>query len=678
MVHKQTPTAWVIEDTVVDITANTTFSGDIPLNSLVRVTMRRTMSGPEALEISAIAPDAGSVPYALDGTVEEVTDNTWVVDSERVYVPPERGVRADKGDLVEISAVPVPEGPLVAQQVQLVDSSQVALLSGYVTGVTGLGEENQTWTLQVFQGTQTEQRLLHINPETYVDEDRAVIKPDVEAQVEGRRQDASNVDAALVRLEQPVPVTVAGQLTSGGMNELSQVGAERVWFESTDLMQAARTAAMAVSGEGANAARAPGAELALADVIVRGVRLSNGVVIAKEVFSPAAARAAGISAELAQPASASSLSAADWYGPTGVSTLLTDASRPTVLFDAKGVAHAVFESWGKIYYTYQPPGGLWQPPCKIGTGGEPVATFDSKGELHVAFSNLFLNNYDILAVRLTATGWTLPHVVAPTSGQSHDPMIAADANGKVYVAWMDSISDEYSVQIGVWDGGYWTSSPMPNGRGQSPAVTVMPDGAVFVSWQDRIPLGSNLYGNYDIFASERKDTSWSLPVNVSDNRTFRPGSDSIGVRTVGISEGPAMILAHLAWIDDGVQVRYDYGRDSYWPAPVDVGASSVVASGLSMQFAADGLLYIAWDESSRPRITANPPRADTWPAPSSLAMRDAPADVRVSDVSLSAGNGGVAVAWIQSAIDGTLAIYESRHGMALPKLRGYLPLVISP
>jgi hypothetical protein len=134
-----------------------------------------------------------------------------------------------------------------------------------------------------------------------------------------------------------------------------------------------------------------------------------------------------------------------------------EASKPTVLFDTNGGGHVVYESSGKIYYAYAPPGAMWGAPRKIGTGFKPTAVFDVTGQLHVAYASEFMGNYDILHLRLTEKGWTLPHVVAPTSGKSDDPAIAADASGKVYIAWSDFTSGEWAIQMGVWDGSYWTS-----------------------------------------------------------------------------------------------------------------------------------------------------------------------------------------------------------------------------
>ena len=83
-------------------------------------------------------------------------------------------------------------------------------MSGYVTAVDGLGQENQTWTLKVFEGSHTSTQQIRVTAQTYVDEDRAVIEPDIEAVVQGDKTGSASVDAALIRLDRPVPAAAAG------------------------------------------------------------------------------------------------------------------------------------------------------------------------------------------------------------------------------------------------------------------------------------------------------------------------------------------------------------------------------------------------------------------------------------------------------------------------------------
>jgi hypothetical protein len=406
-------------------------------------------------------------------------------------------------------------------------------------------------------------------------------------------------------------------------------------------------------------------------IALAGVRLSSGILVAKELL-------AGEAAAASPAASAGTLAAdgaaAGWYGPNDIVSAVSQASKPTVLFDSNGDGHAIFESAGKILYAYQPSGGTWDAPRKMGRGASPTAVLDAQGMVNAAYTSEFMGNWDILHLRMTPTGWNLPKVVAPTTGRSADPVIGADPAGKIYVAWMDLTSGEWAIQLGTYDGNFWTSYPVPNARGQSPALTIMPDGALFMLWQDRIPLATNEWGNYDIFASERKDKIWSLPVNVSDNRQFHPGSNSIGPRVVSTTDG----LAHLAWIDDKTQLRYDFGRGQYWPAPVDVGGPLAKAEGLSMRVAADGLLYLAWNESATVRVVASPPRTQYWPAANTVATRSTPANGQVSDVFLTNGRDRIAVAWVQDNLSGSMGVYESRHNTGPVMSKSFLPMLMQP
>lgn len=673
MLTKQTSITWTIEDTPVDITEDTVPNGDIEVNTLVRVTVRRVDNRFQALEMQAIAPDAAAVPFAIEGVLEKVKDNAWVVDSQPIVMPADQGIEAGEGDTVEVQAVRNETGSLVAQQARLVDNLHDTQLTGFITAVNRQSDDSQTWTVMVFEDGRVEERTVNVTPDTYVDEGRAIIEPQVEARVQGVKSGDVEIDAALIHLERPTPETVQGELTQTENGALWQVGHQPVWFVSDELAQAAaQIAAQDSARPGQSAADAPSA-----DVVVQGLRLSNGVLVAQEVLSATAAGAAGLAGENRAAASAPSLADLEdgWQGPMGINASLSDASKPTMLFDASG-SHAVFESAGKIYYTYQGASGTWSERVKIGTGSKPTATFDAWGQLHVAYTSEFMGNYDILHVRRTSTGWTLPTVVAPTTGKSTDPALAGDRTGKVHIAWTDFTSGEWAIQVGQWDGKYWTSYPVPNARGQSPSATVMPDGGLVLAWQDRIPLGGNTWGAYDIFASEytQPDRTWSLPVNISDNRTFRPESNSLGARLVGTDEGHA----HIAWIDDSVQVRYDFGRGLYWPAPVSITDRRPLVRGLDLLQAADGLLYIAWDEGATLRVTASPPRTEIWPESIILATRAASANGGVFDVSLATGWNGVSVSWVQHNVSGDMGVYESRHNMPRVLIKIYLPWLTMP
>ena len=192
-------------------------------------------------------------------------------------MPPQQNLTVNQGDTVEVSAVDE-QGSLVALEARVVDTSREALMSGYVSAVDGLEQDNQTWTLIAFDGSGSSTQTIHVTPETYVDEDRAVIEPDVEAQVQGQKAGAANVNADHIRLDRPVPAAAAGLLTPGAANSLWLVGSQRVWLGSDQLKSQALTVAGLQDGTSPQALGA-----APASVVVTGVKLSNGVLVAKQV-----------------------------------------------------------------------------------------------------------------------------------------------------------------------------------------------------------------------------------------------------------------------------------------------------------------------------------------------------------------------------------------------------------
>ena len=649
VLRKIAPPYWVIDDSIVIVDPNTQMDGQPRLGSQLSVTAHRVEWDLVAANIAVLAVDAASVPFEIEGTLEQIMGLTWIVDGTRIRIPPEINLPVRVGDWVEIRALAARDGTLVARDARIVDRSFEAQLDGYVTDIDGLGQANQTWSVLVFDDGRLQTKTVQISADTYVDEDRTVLKPEIEAIIGGSKVDAAAVKADLVRLEQPTPAQAAGALTEPGTDGLWAVGGQQVWFESKTMIAQATSAQSAGQPDGGGL------------IIVKGVRLRNGVLIAKEVT-------AGDSESLT--ASATVVDAAPWSMPAAIVPGLTKASLPGLLFGPDRAAHLIYESDGAIYHAMQPAGSSWGNSKKIATGTSPSASFDSMGRLHVAYVNEFMGNFDIYHVRRDSGAWTLPVNISTTSGMSADPSIATDGAGTVYVAWMDTSSGKWTIHTGTWKGVYWTSYPVSNARGQSPALAVLPDGGLFLAWQDRQPTSENAWGNYDIYASAREDIYWNLPVNVSDNAIFSPGSDAIGVSVVTTRDG----LAHLAWINDGEQVRYNPGRGQYWPEPVDVGERRSMARGLSMRLSQEGMLNMAWDEGTTVRIVSAPPAATIWPEAEVLSAQAG----GMSDVSLTTAGSGLAVVWIHSDAAAAVGIYESRLNISLPMLVRWLPLIANP
>lgn len=649
MLRKIAPPYWVVDDFIVIVDWNTQMGGEPKIGSQLSITAQRVEWDLVATNIAVLAVDATTIPTEFEGELEQIAGSTWVIDGTPVRIPAGSSPAARTGDWVEVRAVAAKDGTLVAKDIRIVDRSLEAKLDAYVTQISGLGQATQTWTVLVFDDGVPQTKIVEISAETYVDEDRTTLRPDVEAVVDGSKLNAVTVKADIAWLEQPAPAQAAGVLAGPGNNGLWSVGGEQVWFESAALEAQASSEQLASAQSGGRS------------LVVKGVRLRNGVLIVKEVTT-------GYADSFAT--GATRVDAAPWSFPSAVVPDLAKASLPTLLFGPDGSGHVIYSADGAIYHTMQPAGATWGTPHRIATGTSPSAAIDSKGQLHVAYVNEFMGNYDIYHVRLNGGKWTLPVNLSSTSGRSADPSIATDGAGAVHVAWMDTTSGQWSIHTGTWRGSFWTSYPVANARGQSPSLAILPDGELFLAWQDRQPTSEDSWGNYDIYISEREGSFWNLPVNVSENATYSPGSNAIGVSVIATRDG----LAHLAWVNDEQQVRYNPGRKQYWPQPTDVGGPRQLARGLSMRLSQDGMLNLAWDEGARIQVVSAPPTSQVWPEAQTLYMDGG----GLSDVSLANAGVGLAVAWVHTDAMGVMGIYESRHGIISTTLKCWLPLIATP
>ena len=175
-----------------------------------------------------------------------------------------------------------------------------------------------------------------------------------------------------------------------------------------------------------------------------------------------------------------------WSAPFAIATGLPDAARPALAYTPDGQAHAMWESRARSMpcAIRAPPG---QGAIRVAAGLSPSLALDSKGVLHAVFANQFLGNYDIFHVTLRDNRWSLPINVSRTYGVSVNPVLAAGPDGSLHAAWMDNAPGYWTIYVGSWHGGFWSSNAIPHARGQSPSIAVSPQGVIFVAWQDRLP-----------------------------------------------------------------------------------------------------------------------------------------------------------------------------------------------
>jgi hypothetical protein len=222
--------------------------------------------------------------------------------------------------------------------------------------------------------------------------------------------------------------------------------------------------------------------------------------------------------------------------------------------------HLVWTS-GKVLYHASYAGDQWSQPARVASGEQPALATTPDGRLHCLFVNQFAGNYEVYHTSWNDNGWSLPQNVSRTRGASTHPVLAAAPDGSLHAAWSDTTPGYSVIYHGERGPAFWSSKPIPNGRGSVPALAIAANGDLYVAWQDRLP--STHY--YDVFCSIRYSNTWSLPELVSDN----PAAHSLRPQLVTNTQGGCFIVWQEE--EEGIyQVRHADRRPGSWSRPADV------------------------------------------------------------------------------------------------------------
>ncbi len=383
--------------------------------------------------------------------------------------------------------------------------------------------------------------------------------------------------------------------------------------------------------------------------------------------------AAGVTQADAEPVDtpATSLNsiASPWSPPIAIATGLSDAARPSLAYSADGVAHAVWEVRGQVYYANQPPGQAWGSSRRIATGLSPTVVADNDGRVHALFHNEFFGNYEIYHLILRDDQWSLPINIARTAGVSMDPAIVLEGNGILRAAWMDNTPGYWTIYTGYYDGAFWRNYPVPNARGENPSIASASDGTVYLAWQDRVPTASDYTGTYDIFITQYKSGAWSLPVNVSTLSGVE--ATDVSITTTYDS------MVHLTWVAGEHTLMYCTGRNLYWPVPQIVVEASKPVHGPRIIAEKGKVLHIAWDEGDAIRATKALPAPPAWPEPETIVLTTG----QLKDVALTESReSGITIGWADLSLPNAAGVYASAQASNLPspQIRVWLPLIATP
>ncbi len=254
---------------------------------------------------------------------------------------------------------------------------------------------------------------------------------------------------------------------------------------------------------------------------------------------------------------------------------------PVLAEGAAGRVHLVWSDGAtgnlEIHYRHRDLDGTWSPAAvltdDIGPSENPAIAVDAAGLLHVVWQDNVLDpqpgetgvNLEIYHQLLDGDGRTVVprDRVSRFLGISHQPSIAAAADGSVHVFWSDN-RDRANGNGNPFPFAIWYRRWLPEfGFGHekrfcfstaehlNSSVACGPDGTVNVVWEDFSHGNSELY-----FRQIRPDTGW----DVHKTRL---------TETLGATRGPGLISdpegnLHLIWSDTGAgeqpSIRYRSGR----------------------------------------------------------------------------------------------------------------------
>jgi hypothetical protein len=272
-VKKKLADRWVIDDTVIAVPPETRITGNPDLGWLVWVVTedRADSLDPVAVLIEGLASQPLDLPVEFEGVLDSVAPK-WSVDGRPFTLDPAAvriGGDPAPGDRVELQATVAPDGSLNVHLMRVVDTSADARLSALVAAIRVQPGGEQLWDIVMFSDDPYGEPLagvLHVGANSLVDESRAVVHPGLWAEVQGITLDRDEFQADVVRLDEPVPTGLTGELTPADPEAAAgwyTLAGQRLWL--------------------AAALRGPAATSAGGLVVVRGLRLGNGVVLVEHI-----------------------------------------------------------------------------------------------------------------------------------------------------------------------------------------------------------------------------------------------------------------------------------------------------------------------------------------------------------------------------------------------------------
>jgi len=279
---------------------------------------------------------------------------------------------------------------------------------------------------------------------------------------------------------------------------------------------------------------------------------------------------------------------------------------PQMVITAHGVADAIWEENGQIYFSRHFAGGNWAQPQVIATGSMPRLALDANGNPNVVFVNQFMGNFEIFHIRFLNNRWSLPRNVSHTAGASYSPDLSLGKDGVLYAVWTDTTPGYPVIYQARFEDGVWLDAPLRGSMGTEPAVAAGRDGQMHVVWQNRVLTDAN-----DIYhVALRHALATVLPQNVSD--------------TLGQSLDPAVVVdyrntVHVVWQEQvaaGFEIGYAFGRNAIWSWPSLISSVQGRAEYPTIATTHGGrVVAVGWDDGYKIWMRTKLAGSANWRAP---------------------------------------------------------------
>lgn len=262
-----------------------------------------------------------------------------------------------------------------------------------------------------------------------------------------------------------------------------------------------------------------------------------------------------------------------------------DSCQPAAAVVA-GIPHAIWKQDRALWHTCLSENG-WATPTKIANGEHPALAVTPDGVLHCLFANWLLGNAEIYHAQWDGSRWSLPEVVSRTTGVSMYPVVAAGNDGVLHAAWADTTPGRAVIYYGRWADQAWENAPVPNGPGTWPSLAVTAEGDVYVAWQNRL----SDTGRFDVFCTSLVEDRWSLPDNVSDSANRHSIYPQLATNRTG--------ACHLVWQEEqngSFGIRHADRRPNGWSEPADVAPAENNCRAAHIVANRQGMIQAIWAE----------------------------------------------------------------------------------